>query len=315
MGSFDEIIRQKQAQFASPRSQDGGMNARDMAAVQMNAARGGPYSTAMAPPQQQAPMQQAPQQQMPQNGPIPSSRPMDAALAAQVNDGDADNTAAPMQGPPMPPATQQGDAQTMEAMQGPLAMALAAQMASGNGDPAQAAVDAAPQGAPQAAPVATTGPDTLPSGGQATGPFIAALASVGGIAGAAKLYKRYQMGDPDAANTFRAIGMHPDDFAMFADDPAASRGMGEATNAASGGKQDRAAPTQGAANQAVPQTKDAPMDAYPNAERWGNAAPVAVAAPKIEAPYKNVQTYGNVGAKNLPNSRPKMKITPKVKAK
>lgn len=291
MGAFDELIRQSQAQFASPRAQDGGMNARDMAAVRVNRAAGGPYSTAM-PPQQQTQQPASPQSQLmaaiaaqagePAAGaniPVPTARPSDGDgdEAAQAGTGDAAVLEA-MQGAKTSPieqaiAAQLGDASVAEQMQGKQPAPT---------PPQQAAAPMAE--APVAAMVA--GPQTQESEGVDPAKIALIVSLAGGTAGIGKLIQAYNMGDPDAARTFQAIGMSPDDLSMFAGGP---------TNNKSGGTYFNDEYNPNAPNSAP--ERDAPERATPSAK--GDK-------PKAKAEGEVVPR--NVKAKNLPNARPKVKV-------
>lgn len=182
---------------------DKAQNARDLVARRMNVAAGNGMSTAW-------PNAQAAQQS---NVPVPTARPSNVQ---QSIDDQVSEVPVPT-ARPNPAAVAGGDASVLEAMQGVPQTAVAAAPQSA---PAQQQGDA--QVAEQMSPRPVQGPPVPNATSQSgvDGNAIAAVvAALGGAAGVAALIQRARMGDADAARTFEAIGMHPEDLAMFADEP------------------------------------------------------------------------------------------------
>lgn len=221
-GTFDEIIKQ---QMRGSQRDLGYQDARDRAARQINMRDRGINSTAMPPPMMAQPNGQFP----------PAPSPVDAMISAQLPDemqvpGAAQVVAAA-------PPTEMGDASAAELAQASPAFQTALQQSIAE----QAGVDTA--GAPPAPnmvrPTGPSAPANMPAqGGFNPTMLISTVAALGGAAGVASLIQRYRMGDPDAANTFRAIGISPDELEMFAGDvmPQRERGSQQAP------KQDRPQP-------------------------------------------------------------------------
>jgi len=207
-GTFDEIIKQ---QMRGSQRDLGYQDARDRAARQMNMAQRGINSTAM-------PMQQQPAPQPPS---------MDALIQSQLGEEMPVPGPRPMQEPTPDLPIEMGDARVAENSQLPpsdVEQAIAEQMG-----------DASVAENSQLPPPPTAQPLPHPQsaqGGGGNGSTIAMIAAgLVGSAGIASLLLRYRMGDPDAANMFRATGISPDELEMFAGDvmPQRSRGTGAAT--------------------------------------------------------------------------------------
>lgn len=264
---------------------------------------------------------------MPQQVAAPAAAPVqpsniEQSIAAQLGEQMPIPPSRPAIGTPAAvPVQQMGDASVMEAMQGvpqspgasPLEQSIAEQVAP------QSAVPAATPAAVQA-PVA--GPEQ-PTADASGNNLVAFLAAAGGVAGAAALYQRFVAGDADAARTFAAHGMDPNDFAMFADEPLNQRsGRYEYTIPDDeGGKQDKpqqsngtkSAPKPQAQKSNAPQSKTptsatAPawfteMNKEPDAQRF---APGPQATPGADQPLW-VQRWIQNMEQSIPAARPKVK--------
>lgn len=331
MATFDDIIRSTLQQRTSQRG-DPQQEARDFAARQMNMQARGVNSTAYPAPAQASVAQAA----APATGPAPVSD-LQAAIAAQVGE----------EGPPVPQSAPRAEDAGYDtraeaiadnrAARSPIEETIVQQM--GDASVAEnSQLPPAEQFAQPARPVTPT-PPAQQSGINVPG-IIATVAALGGTAGVAALISRYRMGDPDAARTFQAVGINPDDLSMFAGEPSSALARGavapERMQQSDAGlqtlvpRQDISDPRVtpalkdvypvGAAQMAAPQdmmdadqvmentrynelAKQAAEGAEAN-ERIGSNSPEyrsKIAQPKAKS------------AKNLPNSRPKSKV--KVKAK
>jgi len=130
--------------------------------------------------------------------------------------------------------------------------------------------------------------------------FVAATDWAGGAGAVAMLVQRYRMGDPDAARTFEAIGMSPDDFSMFAGEPNTSiiRQPNIGTPVQQSSTQDQ----QPSANR-TPRTVVASTQSKTSKE-----------TPKLPDMMSAPMPPWMVGksARNLPQSRPKAETKPQV---
>lgn len=232
-GVFDNEIRMAMNQARSPRADDAGIYARDIAARNLNMQQRGVNSTAFkdfpqnpagvtghgvagvsghglpGAAQQQPSMDEMIAAQLGESMPIPGARPN------------------PMATPDIP-VQQMGDASVAEAMQGTAPTAAPPNIDTAIADQMG---DVVQSGAPP--PVNVAAP--LPQPGTTQAGFdptmlISTVAALGGTAGVASLISRYRMGDPDAARTFQAIGIHPDELAMFAGDVMPERQRGTAAS-------------------------------------------------------------------------------------
>lgn len=293
MGTFDEDIRA--VMRSMPPGADAAQRARDIVAKQRSTAAGGPVSSAFDPASEQA---------LPQEGPVLPSRPMQGAAPAASNIEQmimsqlGDNVPVPT---PRPDTTQQmGDASAAELAQADpkfLEAILGTQGAAPQQQLAQ------PAGTPFPAQSASAQGEPDADDGNSMNALIATVAGLGGAAGVAALIQRYRMGDPDAARTFAAIGMSPDDFAMFAGEPSSSiaRQPNAGVVAAQAGSEDQQPQPQRAARPTSPQ---APRSAAQETPKL----PDMMSAPM--PPWMTGKS-----ARNLPQSRPKAKPNAKVDTK
>lgn len=320
MGSFDQIIQQ---QMHGSQRGLGVQDARDRAARQLNVAERGVNSTAYPGGNSVA------QAAAPVQGPaVPTS--LQAAIAAQVGDD----------GPPVPEsAPRGGDAQiamggqvnpnqgvAMGGMvnpnQGNVEAMIAQQM--GDGTAAEQAGVTFPSDGQSAQPLPHP-QSTAQAPGMDGQTMMDIVLALGGVAGVSALLHRYKNGDPDAANTFKAIGVSPDDFSMFASDPANAIGR-NITPA------DRMQSPDAGLQTVVPRTNIAPT-----ASIEGQIPPIGALqmAPTIDADAAMQQDQyrtnaldaaegveanqrpggSNIRARNLPDSRPKAKTEAKPKSK
>lgn len=316
MGNFDQEIL---AALTSGDISEEGNAARRQAALRLNAQAGRPNSEAVSREQIAALQQQLSGGGLPNSAPVPASRPMNniaASIDEQVGDvplpTPRPDTAA------VDPST--GDAAVLEAMQGAqpapqsnVDQAIAVQMGDASvaeqmSTQAPTQVVAAPptQAQPAGTPLSTAA--TGEQSGDNSGNMIAFLTVAGGLAGAAALALRARMGDPDAANTFKAYGMRPDDFAMFADNPLNQRSGRYDYRMDYGPDESKAAepaPTRSpnapkAPKQAPAKTPEAAEAKSPVAERVDA---------RIASDDKSKKR--RLSAKNLPTSRPKIKVKAK----
>jgi len=212
MGTFDDIIRQEiaargNARLGNVNRGDPSQEARDAAARRINVRERGVQSTALPSPfsQNDISANNGQSENLPRNAPIPVARPLDTAVDEQ-----AEGEGVPLpQARPNPNAMEMGDANVMQAVLGGKNMQLA-------GVP-----DNVGNMMPNPMP-ATNGVVINGGGNDNSAAYVALLASIGGVAGAAQLYRRWQLGDADAARTFAAVGIDPNDFSMFAQQASAA---------------------------------------------------------------------------------------------
>lgn len=220
-GNFDELIKQAMQRGTSPRLADAGINPRDIAARQMNMAERGVNSTAYPSGQPQQPSPNAAQ-------PQPS---MDSLIAAQMGEQGPIPGARPMQAPtPDIPVQQMGDASQMELAQAgmPAPTGVDQSIDAQVGEPLVGPMPPMRLPIEQMALPSQIIPPGTPNQQINIAPLIAALGGTVTAAGIASLIAKYRMGDPDAARTFQAVGMSPDDLSMFAGDVMPQRDRGTA---------------------------------------------------------------------------------------
>jgi len=173
--------------------------------------------------------------------------------------------------------------------------------------PISAAIDA--QMGDDAAPIATVAPPapaptTENSGGYGS-TAVAAIAALGGAEGVRRLIMAYRMGDPNAARTFEAIGMSPDDLSMFAGGDQFSAGRQPSPVKSGSGKTEMFGPAQPFRG---PTGEDASADVeyrYPNGED--------ISTPRNEYEY-NTRDGKKTRARGT-KAKPEVKTKAKVKVK